>query len=201
MTPSHCRVPLARRRYRPSMLGTTAIHPQQTSDQLPPHLGERLHSSNGRDAGNDRLGRGADHSATTYCADLLHRGILASECHPTRLALLFIVMGAELMIYAQVSPARPSYDMALVKRPFRPVRETRPERIARAPARRTRIRLHAIRNDLATARSAIQRAMPRLVPGRRRSSSSRSGSSSCRCVCSSRCDTEIASSEIVLSSG
>ena len=33
------------------------IKRQPTSDQLPPHLGERLHSSNGEDAGNDRHGR------------------------------------------------------------------------------------------------------------------------------------------------
>ena len=31
--------------------------PQQTSEQLPPHLGERLHSSDGEATSNDRHGR------------------------------------------------------------------------------------------------------------------------------------------------
>ena len=35
----------------------TAFHPQQTSEQLPPHLSERLHSSDDEMAWNDRLGR------------------------------------------------------------------------------------------------------------------------------------------------
>src|ERR1700730_4558886 len=54
---------------------------------------------------------------------------------------------------------------------------------------------------LSTAQSATQRAMPFLVPGRRASSLSPSGSSSCPSQCSSRCDTEIARSEMVFSSG
>jgi hypothetical protein len=37
--------------------GRTAPHPQQTSEQLPPHLGERLQSSDGEAAWNDRHGR------------------------------------------------------------------------------------------------------------------------------------------------
>ena len=52
-----------------------------------------------------------------------------------------------------------------------------------------------------TARSTTRRAMPFLVPGRRFSSRSRSGSSSCTTECFSRFDTEIASSEMVCSSG
>ena len=54
---------------------------------------------------------------------------------------------------------------------------------------------------LSTAWSAAQRAMPFLVPGRRASSASSSGSSSSRSQCFPRCDTEIAGSEIVFSSG
>src|SRR5262249_29210897 len=45
------------------------------------------------------------------------------------------------------------------------------------------------------ARSAVHRAIPLLVPGRRFSSSSPSGSSSCSFQCCSRCDREIASSD------
>src|SRR5664279_754339 len=37
----------------------TAFHPQLTSDQLPPHLAERLHSSDDEAAWNDRDGREA----------------------------------------------------------------------------------------------------------------------------------------------
>jgi hypothetical protein len=37
----------------------TAFHPQQTSDQLPPQLAERLHSSDDEAAWNDRDGREA----------------------------------------------------------------------------------------------------------------------------------------------
>src|SRR5262249_3496200 len=51
------------------------------------------------------------------------------------------------------------------------------------------------------ARSAVHRAIPLLVPGRRFSSSSPSGNSSCTFQCFSRCDTEIASSEMLSSSG
>ena len=40
--------------------GRTAPHPQQTSQQLPPHLSERLHSSVGEVAWNDRVGREAE---------------------------------------------------------------------------------------------------------------------------------------------
>jgi len=54
---------------------------------------------------------------------------------------------------------------------------------------------------MSIARSAAQRAIPLLVPGRRFSSSSPSGSSSCTSQCFSRCDTEIASSDKLLSSG
>src|SRR5580658_4634663 len=36
---------------------TTVSHPQQTSEQLPPHLNERLQSSYGEAAWNDRHGR------------------------------------------------------------------------------------------------------------------------------------------------
>ena len=54
---------------------------------------------------------------------------------------------------------------------------------------------------MSTARSAVQRAILLLVPGRRFSSSSPSGSSSCTFQCFSRCDTEIASSDMVFSSG
>ena len=54
---------------------------------------------------------------------------------------------------------------------------------------------------MSTARSAVQRAIPLSVPGLRFSSSSPSGSSSCTFQCFSRCDTEIASSDMVFSSG
>src|SRR6266851_4386937 len=37
----------------------TALHPRQTSEQLPPHLAERLHSSDGKMTSNDRHGRRA----------------------------------------------------------------------------------------------------------------------------------------------
>src|SRR5262249_49462833 len=53
---------------------------------------------------------------------------------------------------------------------------------------------------MSTAQSAVQRAIPLLVPGLRFSSSSPSGSSSCTFQCFSRCDTEIASSDMVFSS-
>src|SRR5207244_10833195 len=46
---------------------------------------------------------------------------------------------------------------------------------------------------MSTARSAVQPAIPLLVPGLRFSSSSPSGSSSCTFQCFSSCDTEIAS--------
>jgi hypothetical protein len=36
------------------------IHPQQTSEQLPPNFSERLHSSDGEAPWNDRHGRRAD---------------------------------------------------------------------------------------------------------------------------------------------
>src|SRR5262249_37668411 len=51
------------------------------------------------------------------------------------------------------------------------------------------------------ARSAVQRAIPLWEPGRRLSSSSPRGSSSCSFQCCSRCDREIASSDTVFSSG
>ena len=54
---------------------------------------------------------------------------------------------------------------------------------------------------MSTARSAVQRAIPLSVPGLRFSSSSPSGSSSCTFQCFSRCDTEIASSDMVFSLG
>jgi hypothetical protein len=54
---------------------------------------------------------------------------------------------------------------------------------------------------MSTARSPVQRAIPLSVPGLRFSSSSPSGSSSCTFQCFSRCDTEIASSDMVFSSG
>ena len=38
---------------------TTAFHPEQTYERLPPHLAERLHSSDGETARNDRPGREA----------------------------------------------------------------------------------------------------------------------------------------------
>jgi hypothetical protein len=37
--------------------GTAGIHPQQTSGRLPPHLSERLHSSDDEAPWNDRHGR------------------------------------------------------------------------------------------------------------------------------------------------
>jgi len=55
--------------------------------------------------------------------------------------------------------------------------------------------------DHVNSAAAVQRAIPLLVPGRRFSSSSPSGSSSCTFQCFSRCDTEIASSDMVFSSG
>src|SRR4029077_15654585 len=54
---------------------------------------------------------------------------------------------------------------------------------------------------LSTARSAIQRAIPLLLPGRRFSSSSPNGSSSCTSQCCSSCDTDIPSNEMILSCG
>src|SRR5262249_45216719 len=54
---------------------------------------------------------------------------------------------------------------------------------------------------MSIARSAVQRAIPLLVPGRRFSSSSPSGSSSCSFQCLSRCETEMATSDTILSSG
>src|SRR5271169_4923943 len=39
--------------------GPAESHPQQTSDKLPPHLGERPHSGNGEAAWSDCLGRKA----------------------------------------------------------------------------------------------------------------------------------------------
>jgi hypothetical protein len=39
--------------------GTAGIHPQQTSGRLPPHLSERLHSSDDEAPWNDRHGRKA----------------------------------------------------------------------------------------------------------------------------------------------
>src|SRR6267142_3533173 len=54
---------------------------------------------------------------------------------------------------------------------------------------------------LSTARSAVQRAIPLLLPGRRFSSSRPKGSSSCTSQCRSSCDTEIPSNEMVLSCG
>jgi hypothetical protein len=51
------------------------------------------------------------------------------------------------------------------------------------------------------ARSAVQRAIPRREPGRRFSSSSPSGRSSCSFQCCSRCDREIASSDTAFSWG
>ena len=68
----------------------------------------------------------------------------------------------------------------------------------------THIRPPPIRSDRGSCQRRdrpIQRAIPLLVPGRRFSSSSPSGSSSCTSQWLSRCDTEIASSEMVLSSG
>ena len=62
-------------------------------------------------------------------------------------------------------------------------------------------RLAARSRTLSTARSTTKRAMPFLAPGRRSSSSSPSGNSSCTAEWSSRFDTEIASSEMVCSSG
>jgi hypothetical protein len=40
--------------------GTAGIYPQQTSDQLPPHLSECLHSRDVEAPRNDRHGRRAD---------------------------------------------------------------------------------------------------------------------------------------------
>ena len=41
-------------------LRMAVLHPQQTSEQLPPRLSECLHASYGEEAWNDRNGRRAD---------------------------------------------------------------------------------------------------------------------------------------------
>ena len=48
---------LAQMRHWPRGSGTAAFHPQRASEQLPPQLGERLHSSDGEAAWNDSHGR------------------------------------------------------------------------------------------------------------------------------------------------
>ena len=86
------------------------------------------------------------------------------------------------MLLTGMSSAQSCCDTAQVKGPFRRVRETRPERNGRAQTRRTRIRPHPIRNDRGSCRrhGRPSNAPCPFVPGRRRSSSSPSGSSSCR---------------------
>ena len=48
---------LAQMRHWPRGSGTAAFHPQRASEQPPPQLGERLHSSDGEAAWNDSHGR------------------------------------------------------------------------------------------------------------------------------------------------
>ena len=58
-------------RFRASRLasGQAESHPQQTSDQLPPHLAERLHSSDDEAAWNDRDGREAAEGECQFGAE------------------------------------------------------------------------------------------------------------------------------------